>query len=370
MYSQQQPYESIGASSSQHGRELELPEHDESPLAQMGFLKDFNAEKKQTKDGAQPKRRGPKPDSKPALTRRQELNRQAQRTHRERKEMYIKALEQEVLRLKELYTKSVKERDQVVDENRRLKELLASHGISYDFGQSPIQFQRGSNYNPSSSGSISGSYRPPSDSTSFSPPSVPGQLPPVSPRSHHTTPNSMAQLPSSRLDYDQIGIDFVLALERPCMEHMTYLLVRSHNPDGQFFHHPGENKDDSEHEHMAGHAMMASAPSHSHIMETPSEPHPHKMPDIGVPDLAKLLDLSNRLPIDREGEITPIMAWTVILKEPRIAELDEVDFEALKTSLKPKVVCYGFGAVVEEFEVRDALYPSTHETLRTSLKAR
>ena len=30
-------------------------------------------------DGQAPKRRGPKPDSKPALTRRQELNRQAQR---------------------------------------------------------------------------------------------------------------------------------------------------------------------------------------------------------------------------------------------------------------------------------------------------
>lgn len=31
-------------------------------------------------DGSQPKKRGPKPDSKPALTRRQELNRQAQRS--------------------------------------------------------------------------------------------------------------------------------------------------------------------------------------------------------------------------------------------------------------------------------------------------
>jgi hypothetical protein len=30
-------------------------------------------------EGQTPKRRGPKPDSKPALTRRQELNRQAQR---------------------------------------------------------------------------------------------------------------------------------------------------------------------------------------------------------------------------------------------------------------------------------------------------
>lgn len=30
-------------------------------------------------DGDKPKRRGPKPDSKPPLTRKQELNRQAQR---------------------------------------------------------------------------------------------------------------------------------------------------------------------------------------------------------------------------------------------------------------------------------------------------
>jgi hypothetical protein len=67
-----------------------------SPLSMsLGFLKTLT-EKKSTRgalllvefvlrtdcrtvDGQPPKRRGPKPDSKPALTRRQELNRQAQR---------------------------------------------------------------------------------------------------------------------------------------------------------------------------------------------------------------------------------------------------------------------------------------------------
>jgi hypothetical protein len=65
-----------------------------SPLAQFGFFKGLT-EKKTTRglhllqnpqlgtnasaDGQPAKRRGPKPDSKPALTRRQELNRQAQR---------------------------------------------------------------------------------------------------------------------------------------------------------------------------------------------------------------------------------------------------------------------------------------------------
>lgn len=47
-------------------------------LSGLGFSKS-SAEKKLTRDGQPAKRRGPKPDSKPALTRRQELNRQAQR---------------------------------------------------------------------------------------------------------------------------------------------------------------------------------------------------------------------------------------------------------------------------------------------------
>ncbi|KAG9979499.1 hypothetical protein KCU72_g22868, partial [Aureobasidium melanogenum] len=133
---------------------------DRSPLSNFGFLKNLGLDKKQTKDGAAPKRRGPKPDSKPALTRRQELNRQAQRTHRERKEMYIKALEHEVLRLKELYGSSVSDRDAVVNENKRLKELLLAHGIPLDSLQS-LPAMRGipASYNGSSSGSISGSYR-------------------------------------------------------------------------------------------------------------------------------------------------------------------------------------------------------------------
>ncbi|KAK5148712.1 hypothetical protein LTR32_000070 [Rachicladosporium monterosium] len=310
-------------------------------------------------DGPTPKRRGPKPDSKPALTRRQELNRQAQRTHRERKEMYIKALEQEVLRLKEVFATATKERDAVNEENRKLRDLLAAHGIQYDSTAVPIKFQREeSGYGPSSSGSISGSYAPGSDSTDFSPP----PLAPAHPNGNGVSRNapshmqSMAQLPSGRLDYDQIGIDFVLTLERPCMNHMQYLLVRSHNAENLTFHHPQETPDDGEHEHMSGHALMATAPPHSHIMGRPSEIYPCQMPaDLGTEGLAKLLDLSNRLPFDHYSEITPVMAWTTILRHPHVNRLELADFEAVKTDLVGKVRCYGFGAVVEEFELHDAL---------------
>lgn len=129
--------------------------------------------------------------------------------------MYIKALEQEVLRLKEVFTQTARERDAVAEENHRLRQLLNQHGISYDFAKSPIQFKREtSGYGASSSGSISGSYQAGSDSVTRTPP---GQIPSLPRQGHQAiAPNpmqSMAQLPSNRLDYDQIGIDFVLTYD-------------------------------------------------------------------------------------------------------------------------------------------------------------
>ena len=135
--------------------------------------------------------------------------------------MYIKALEQEVLRLKEVYADSTRERDKVQQENTRLKALLQQHGISYDFGDSPVKFQR-ENSGYGSSGSISGSYRPASDSTGFSPPLPNSQPHQMSQSQMQQRQNgmqrsqvgtNMAQLPSNRLDYDQVGIDFVLTYD-------------------------------------------------------------------------------------------------------------------------------------------------------------
>jgi len=121
------------------------------------------------------------------------------------------------------------------------------------------------------------------------------------------------------------------------MDHMQFLMVRSKDSEGD----------------ISGHAMMATCPPESHIHAHPDEQYPHKMPDVAMPDLLKLLDLSNRLPLD--GEITPIMAWASVLKHPRMGELNKEDFATIKEDLLAKVRCYGFGAVLEEFEVRDAL---------------
>lgn len=138
--------------------------------------------------------------------------------------MYIKALEEEVLRLKDVFADSTRERDKVQQENLRLKALLQQHGISYDFTETPVTFQReqSTGYGPSSSGSISGSYPAGSESTGFSPP--PNGMPIQMPVSHVQqqqgamqqlqTPNSMAQLPANQqVDFDQVGVDFVLAYD-------------------------------------------------------------------------------------------------------------------------------------------------------------
>lgn len=122
---------------------------------------------------------------------------------------------------------------------------------------------------------------------------------------------------------------------------MQYLMVRSHNPDGQPFHHPMEPPNDADLEHMSGHALMATCPPASHIMNAPAEKYPHQMPEMSTPGLMKLLDLSTRLPMGHDGEITPIMAWTQVMRDERVACLEQKDFEMIKLDLGAKVRCYG-----------------------------
>lgn len=197
-----------------------------SPLSMsLGFLKTLTEKKSTRVDGQPPKRRGPKPDSKPALTRRQELNRQAQRTHRERKELYIKALEQEVLRLKENFSTVSRDKETLAEENRQLKQLLAQHGIPWN-GTGGIDelVQQNPSLGYTSSGSISGSYV--TGSQSYSPPALlsnPNLNYPVTTSAdlgmngrsiaHHQLQQGV--------DYDQAGIDFVLTYGDPSNAYLS-----------------------------------------------------------------------------------------------------------------------------------------------------
>lgn len=144
------------------------------------------------------------------------------RTHRERKELYIKALEEQVMKLKETYSNVVQDKNAIAEENRKLKDLLRLHGIAF-----PGLDQHGHNvtggvssYGGSSSGSRSGSY---SQNRSFSPPTTVGSAVAPSDELNMQAGSELVGGPQSHqlhhqqaLDYDRIGIDFVLtSVERP-----------------------------------------------------------------------------------------------------------------------------------------------------------
>jgi hypothetical protein len=101
------------------------------------------------------------------------------------------------------------------------------------------------------------------------------------------------------------------------------------------------NKSIAEEDWCSGHALMATATPIDYVTEHGMEKmHPHKLPDLAKPDLAKMLNLCPALPVN-DQELTPVMAWAFLLAHPRCPDLTQNDLEALKTELKPKVTCYG-----------------------------
>ncbi len=153
------------------------------------------------------------------------------RTHRERKELYIKALEDEVLRLKEIFSNISQDKQRLADENRQLKAILTQNGLGGGSltGGSVLDDSMSNpsvGYSPSTS--MAGSYVPASSNTSaFTPPPLSagsggrggGGISPHSatyPHSGQGNPGAGggtggAASQNAGFDYDQAGIDFVLA---------------------------------------------------------------------------------------------------------------------------------------------------------------
>jgi len=119
------------------------------------------------------------------------------------------------------------------------------------------------------------------------------------------------------------------------MDHMPWLLERGTETGGE----------------PCGHALMASCPPEPFPELTPDIPFGYsnvkggdiesgqRTWELSKGDLATLLALSERLNLD--GEITPVMAWGMILGHPRLAELGNSDFQKLSEELSSKVRCYG-----------------------------
>ncbi|PGH13053.1 hypothetical protein AJ79_03890 [Helicocarpus griseus UAMH5409] len=374
----------------------------------MSFLKNLGAQKKTTREGQAPKRRGPKPDAKPAQTRRQELNRQAQRTHRERKEQYIRALETEISRLRECYSNDIstantsmqqqkKALQEQKEENALLREILTAHGIPFEAELEQRKLALRSTTHPTYANSFAGSTshshshsqthsHPQSQSQSppqgfpaggnFLTPTPPTTVSAVSPGtgsdyadgqhsgkmfpsysgSHGHQNEQAGVLAESNswggdnsavvddipgiFDKDpQLGIDFILTLEQNCRTHMEFLCRRA--------------EDDEEDHTISGHVLMATCPPPTEITATePGQMYPGRTYDLPHANLATLLNLSRQLVT--EGQITPIMALQYLKSHDMYPSLTREDVRHMMDDLNGKIRCYGFGAVMEDFEFMDS----------------
>lgn len=123
-------------------------------------------------------------------------------------------------------------------------------------------------------------------------------------------------------------------LEKPCMDHLSFLVERAATEEGG----------------PCGHALMATCPPDPPTQMSPTAPFGYTYTkgdgdcgqrtwELNKGDLSKLMDLSKKLDLD--GEITPVMAWGMVMAHPRFTEMKPEDFVRLAEDLKGKVRCYG-----------------------------
>lgn len=126
------------------------------------------------------------------------------------------------------------------------------------------------------------------------------------------------------------------SLERPCMNHLPFLLEMTSAHGGR----------------PCGHAMMATCPPQPFETlpsDSPFNPSPMDVDEGHAPatwalskgGLSTLLDLSAKLDLDFEGELTPVTAWALLMSHPRLEELESRDIKAVAEALQQKIRCYG-----------------------------
>ncbi|KPI41037.1 uncharacterized protein AB675_7962 [Cyphellophora attinorum] len=296
--------------------------------------------------------------------RRREQVRRAQRTHRDRKATYVKALELEVAKLRAKDAHASEDLRQAHIVIQRLQNLLMQYGIPVG----PEIFQV-----DNAMATIELVGRPPfGQSLHAQIPSIPvfdHSIP--APHISTTTPTQRAsstgggsdvllataidEKPSfgfdaateasssaqtiimhpHGLDSVQVGINFVLALEHPCL-----------------YHHSIPSVPMLAHGYMGtGHSLMLSSPIMEHSPSYSLNPLKMGWPrgakwNVPAIELEKLLTFSEE--IELEGEVTPVQVWNVVKRHPKFESMTAEKLEAFRDALLPSVKCLGFGAVIEQ----------------------
>ncbi|GES61444.1 hypothetical protein SI65_06474 [Aspergillus terreus] len=268
--------------------------------------------------------------SKAAYERRREQVRRAQKKHREKNKKYCRSLEDELHRLYDSQA-NADELRVLRYENEILRDILARHSIPVPVGISPPKPSLAEVTFTSNGGHHQLlQVKMPENEHGSDHPTAPPSC--ANPDEH--TPSDMhsqfGQSSSSRTEFSearngpnivQMGVDFVLSLERPCLFH-------TRSPDA---------------EEPSGHALSMQGML---LSRAPQDLHDHAAWAVPAQQLDKLFELSGCLGLD--GYITPVQAWNRITSRFEIAQLPLNKLEMLRCAMVPYIKCYGFGAIMEE----------------------
>ncbi|KAL8926862.1 MAG: hypothetical protein Q9208_002671 [Pyrenodesmia sp. 3 TL-2023] len=372
---------------------------------QIDWLQGFDTAKKTNDGEPQQKKRGPKPNATPALTKKQELNRLAQRTHRDRKDRYAKELEWRVERARESHFAQVREMDQLKNENGQLKDekeqlkreieemaqLLRTHGIPHQSSLTRRSSKASSYYSmlpadtvpeASSTYSQTAADIPIQPSASFPAPTAPmwpsSHSESSNMASHASRPSATAVTPQTPVSSNpnaaqapigtamtstyeapstgphrkvkeyggifrnyQVAINFVRQLEAICIDHKHLMITRGLDNTTQ----------------LSGHSLMMTCPPSGFYLKNPGDQYYHQMPNLPDAEVVYLIQTSYPTYDDEfgGGEMAPAQALEIIENHPRALEINLAEFQTLTVELYRYMMCYGTGAMLPYYALRQEL---------------
>ena len=140
------------------------------------------------------------------------------------------------------------------------------------------------------------------------------------------------------------------SLESGCRDHVAFMINRSNeaaaNPNPTSHNEYNHN----------GHGLMVSSTHwHSLVNNGSDIPTAAAMDQSDLNFIESLINSADQIPL--RGEMTPVQAWTWMKQQRGRADwLCNEDWEKWWKILKAACRCYGFGAVVEKYEVENAMH--------------
>ncbi|KAL5340292.1 hypothetical protein BJX70DRAFT_361361 [Aspergillus crustosus] len=265
------------------------------------------------------------------ILRRKEQVRKAQQNYRQRKEGYIKSLEREVIHLRSSRSELQGETKKLNSEVGWLRAILAQYEIAVppmpEVSPLTAQDQEQSliPVSPTATVCVARDHKDKkrvivledSEGTSTS-----GSFP---------TSGSTPDPAGASIHGDVVaGMNFILSLEGPCLEHVRSSVgVQSTEPDQG---------------HVHGHALTLTASVFRLYDDSSIPPAEDQLLSVSRQTLDRLLQLSSQL--STGDELTPIQIWSFLCQSGWLGNARPQQVSAVAEELLEYIQCYGYGAVI------------------------